>query len=354
MKREPIAGLDVLRFFAALLVMISHLGFVSWTGIDIGARIVAATTSYPELYYSYGGFVGVQIFFVLSGIVISFSASVASTTSFLRSRVLRLYPAVWICVPISIFIVWFYGMENDRWLAAAFIKSLILWPFGGWVEPVYWTLGVEMSFYALVVCLLLFFSSKHLMNVGYFVGGISAAYWFVLWWTGAAWEFHRGTELLLVYQGIYFAFGILLYSISTTGVSPTRIVFGQILLAAAAIEIFYKVKAESMKTHLPMQAWGAILVFLIAMFFAIVSMYWNASPQTARILRIVGLATYPLYLIHDYLGAAVLRITGGFLNKFVALGFAMTVCISVSLFISTLLEPFIRRGLASILRMRLR
>jgi peptidoglycan/LPS O-acetylase OafA/YrhL len=48
------------------------------------------------------GWVGVEIFFVISGFVIAFTAEGASSRAFLRSRVLRLVPGPWICATIAL------------------------------------------------------------------------------------------------------------------------------------------------------------------------------------------------------------------------------------------------------------
>ena len=56
---------------------------------------------YPQFpaaaVFTWFGWVGVEVFFVISGFVIANSASKTSPIEFLISRALRLYPAVWVC-----------------------------------------------------------------------------------------------------------------------------------------------------------------------------------------------------------------------------------------------------------------
>ena len=92
--------LDPLRFGAALGVAVFHLMFWSWAWPSIGVppgfeHFVAADVQFPtDAPFTWFGWVGVEIFFVISGFVIANSASKSSATEFLFSRALRLYPAV--------------------------------------------------------------------------------------------------------------------------------------------------------------------------------------------------------------------------------------------------------------------
>ena len=354
-KNAPIAGLDFLRFLAATLVMSWHLGVASWALPDLpdffATQIVAGAVKYPEFFNFASGFVGVEIFFVISGVVITYSAATSSPYTFLRNRMLRLYPTVWICATLSTITLWGYGMESGRKLIHHYINSVLLLPFGPWVDAVYWTLGIEMSFYALIFGLLVVGAFGRIMVVCSVIGSVSAAYWIgslVIpslpiqnWWL----------DLSLVNHGIYFALGILLYSVRTSGASLVKIGFSVILLVAAVIEISYKNYNHIILLNAPFSAILPISIFFIALGIAAMSIYWNVRPGTAHALRFVGLATYPLYLIHDYCGAAVLQMIGGHseINRFFALGLTFIVCITASLLIAGIAEPPIRRGFGAVL-----
>jgi peptidoglycan/LPS O-acetylase OafA/YrhL len=80
-ERKYIGGLDIVRFYAAALVLMFHFTFVSWDspygpnfGIDYAPH-------YPELQFFKSGWVGVEIFFVISGFVIAQSANGKSLSS---------------------------------------------------------------------------------------------------------------------------------------------------------------------------------------------------------------------------------------------------------------------------------
>src|SRR2546430_146899 len=95
-------GLDLVRFFSACLVMIFHLGVVS-RRLPISANYgVVDAPDFPELSVFDIGWVGVEIFFVLSGFVIAQSADGKSAYRFLVGRAGRLLPAIWICATITL------------------------------------------------------------------------------------------------------------------------------------------------------------------------------------------------------------------------------------------------------------
>ncbi|MFD1958691.1 acyltransferase family protein [Novosphingobium panipatense] len=75
-RRRPVHGLDVVRLIAAMLVVIYHLGFKAWAlpGSSLRHVIDAPVTHPPGYGLTWCGWIGVQVFFVVSGAVIAYSA----------------------------------------------------------------------------------------------------------------------------------------------------------------------------------------------------------------------------------------------------------------------------------------
>lgn len=72
-KRAYVPAIDVVRCFAALSVTLFHLA-ITWPHVAVPLKVLPP---YPDMSflngYLYFGFVGVEIFFVISGFVIAAS-----------------------------------------------------------------------------------------------------------------------------------------------------------------------------------------------------------------------------------------------------------------------------------------
>ncbi len=93
--------LDLLRFVAAVMVLLYHYTWRAQAIPDLDAP------DYPTWINSWSryGFLGVELFFFISGMVIFHSAANASARGFLLSRVVRLFPAYWVLVTFSFLLV---------------------------------------------------------------------------------------------------------------------------------------------------------------------------------------------------------------------------------------------------------
>jgi peptidoglycan/LPS O-acetylase OafA/YrhL len=156
--------LDLLRFGAALGVAVFHLTFWSWGYSSINAPLgfehhVAANVQFPSAApFTWFAWVGVEIFFVISGFVIANSASKSSATEFLFGRALRLYPAVWVCSTLTFIVLLFFASGSASEFIVPYLRAMLLVPKGlngQWLDCIYWTLAAEMAFYGLVFCALL-------------------------------------------------------------------------------------------------------------------------------------------------------------------------------------------------------
>jgi peptidoglycan/LPS O-acetylase OafA/YrhL len=139
--------LNVLRGIAASLVVLFHL-------------TVFAGAPYKNIITTSGD-VGVDVFFVISGMVIPLSLtgrdySVAKWPRFMLKRVIRLQPAYLISVALCIVLLemsqrvpGFKGAGGHVTLGQFAANVFYAVPFTNteWVNPVYWTLTYEMIFY---------------------------------------------------------------------------------------------------------------------------------------------------------------------------------------------------------------
>jgi exopolysaccharide production protein ExoZ len=153
--KQQFTGLQILRFVAAMLVVVMH----STQAISVHI------TGRGNSYYWDAGTGGVDIFFVISGFVMAVStrglpghgpARLAAAWTFMKRRILRIVPLYWFYTLLKtalILAVPALAMKSSidpGHLAASlfFIPAMSPWGFVEPTMPVGWTLNFEMLFYA--------------------------------------------------------------------------------------------------------------------------------------------------------------------------------------------------------------
>jgi peptidoglycan/LPS O-acetylase OafA/YrhL len=359
-------SLDLLRFLAALLVLGFHLGFSSWVSpTSAGAKIVDGSYTIPQtVHFVWFGWVGVQIFFVISGFVIANSANGASPIGFVRGRIERLYPAAWICASITA-IVWLVtGLVPLHTLLARWIGSVTLWPRGPWIDGQYWTLACEIVFYAAVFCLIAIRQFKRIEALAILLTALGAGFVSLLAMDRLGLIhvpqltlFTKGPLLPLpFYYGQFFGIGVLIWLQTQKRLSPIGWIAGGVALVAGCVQIGMGAYTavhipDRLQFNLqdewlvPVILWVAsCLIVMLSKPLAAQARGWR--PGTLSAIRVLGLATYPQYLVHFALGiwlihGMVVRGTPPLLAFFIA---AVAIVI-LSCLIATVLEVRIRRFL---------
>lgn len=339
-------GIDLTRLMAASMVAIYHLGFFWWMpdhdnrpDLHAGLAAIRPITSV--------GWVGVEIFFVISGFVIAISAQGRTARDFFIGRALRLYPAAWVCGLIS----FAFAGAAVGW--PELFRSMVLWPVGPWVDGAYWTIAIEMVFYALVGLAIALGGNPAIVRLTLGLGLYSAGFWLAkaantalrgpFDGAFAAIENEAGF-LLLLHFGCYFAFGMALSARNAL----LSILFGVVCLVS--------VLARSHAIQ-PTMGPGAAhwivppIVWLAATLFIVASVIWNEwitlrLGRWAAAISVGGLLTYPVYLVHDQLGKFVVSSTG--LSPYLALAAGLA-----SVFLAAYLALLAERRIRSFLRKRL-
>lgn len=161
---------DALRGLAALAVCWFHLTSGNPQFLDEG--LIKASGRY--------GWLGWEVFFVLSGFVVPYSLwrshhGWRDAGSFLRRRLVRLYPPyaaslalILVLAAISAAMPGYRGepftVDAGR-LASHLVYASELWGYPS-LNPVYWTLFIEVQFYALVALVFVPLSRSRAQRVG--------------------------------------------------------------------------------------------------------------------------------------------------------------------------------------------
>lgn len=282
---------DLFRFIAACAVVIFHWAFNGpvTDETDFEFRLLGAR---------YGKF-GVEFFFLLSGFVISMSAEAATAGRFMVSRALRLYPAFWICCSLSAGCAWLlqdadYQVSWPRYLAN---MTMLQWAWGvPPVDRVYWTLAVEMKFYALVAALLV-------------VGQFRRFEVFLWAWLLVCAGLRLGAPGLLSRMplneyGPYFIGGAVC-CLLLRGATPSRVA----LLLGAWLLALLQVNAAAVASQPKLGLDAGIATLVVTGLFGVMAAVAAGAFRRWRLpaWSALGMLTYPLYLLHQNIGYMVLE-----------------------------------------------
>lgn len=366
-----VVGLDVIRFTAATLVMSYHLAFWDWTHGQPFARMgsLVAPAWGARLHF---GWVGVEIFFVISGFVIAYSGTRATSHAFLMGRILRLAPASWIGATLVFFLKAQQATQPVSDLSSLYIETLAFWPLNA-IDGVWWTLGIEVSFYGLVYLLIRIDRAAALESVVVGIGLLSGLFWCAALvsqtmldgGTGTTAILHtlvlkaegnRELQLLLVQHGCLFALGVVIWTASTYGLTRRRTSALAVLACACVLEIVGQNGIISRGAHMSLSPWPAMVAWAAAMMVLAASVLWNdrlirAVGKGVAVVRFAGLTTYPLYLVHNVAAGAIVVALAPRLGV-LSVGLGALGAIASATFIAGIVEPAIRKILAAVLDWR--
>lgn len=290
--------MDGLRLLAALAVVLYHYVALRGGWAQDPARV------FPTLYdFGLYGWLGVEFFFLISGFVICMSTWGRTLGDFAVSRVSRLYPAYWIGVLLTTATLTVWPQFREAATLERVAVNLTMLQKGLEVPDVddaYWTLFVEMRFYLLFALVVV--TGVTYRKCVLFCGA----------WTVAAMITPKvGGRMLDTWAmppySPYFVAGIAFYLMYRF--KPTALLWGIVvtsfLLAQnyvgmrMAINLGAKRAAETSDTP------ARIIVLLAFVLMAACALGWFDKLRW-KWLTVAGSLTYPLYVIHMYIGITII------------------------------------------------
>lgn len=292
--------IDGLRGIAILLVVAFH--YFADSGMSSEAR---------QLHYPFGekfintpiirhGDLGVQLFFIISGYVIAMTLESCRTPfDFAIKRFSRLFPTMVICslvtalflmvLPLKIWHIQWVDFIPGWTFTDEHLWSLWLGRPVGVVDGVYWTLFVEVKFYAIAA--MLYFGMSRVPLV--FSMGALLVLELILTHTIPGADSDTLKNLMLYESIPYFLAGICFRELSLN--RRNFWAFG--FLAIAFLISIYRVKSSTEPTIMVLAFY---LVFLLLIFEIKIVYALSWKPLVS-----VGLSSYSLYLLHNRIGVAL-------------------------------------------------
>jgi peptidoglycan/LPS O-acetylase OafA/YrhL len=268
-EKVRLTELDLLRFLAALSVVLYHR---IWTDPAFPQWLTNVTQM---------GYLGVHLFFMISGFVILWTAMGRTPWQFLASRISRLYPAFLAGLAITSLLIWIIreGVSGSQLLANATMFPTLFHAED--VDPVYWTLTTEWKFYAIILGLIALKQIKH-MDV-WLWGWLAVS--FAALFLPANFLLKQAT--LSGYSSLFIlgCVGCLIRSKS----GPARIA---LYAAAMTLSVWHAY------TEAPVQSVSAAIVVALAAILFLALVCQKLTLPAWKGWYWLGALTYPVYLLH--------------------------------------------------------
>ncbi len=302
---QQFTGLQILRFVAAMLVVAMH----------ITQAVSIHITGQGESHYWGAGTAGVDIFFVISGFVMTITtrglpdrgrARLGAAWIFMKRRVLRIVPLYWFYTLLKaalILAVPTLAMKSTiepAHLAASllFVPMTSPWGLVQPTLPVGWTLNFEMLFYAVFAIAIALGAPRVRFCLLVFLALFLAGRTFP---QAVPLAFYAQSIMFEFILGVCIAYALTRYG--TPGALP-----GALLLLAGTLFMFALGWRSDGERLFPWGA-GAAAVVLGTVWLE----PWVVRAPLARPLSFLGDASYSIYLSHTFVvpaGVLVLRRLG--------------------------------------------
>ncbi len=286
-----LGALDSLRGLAALYVVVYHdtlryPRFMQGLPMDGGALL-------PGLTQEEAGVIPVLWFFLISGFVITWTIDRCRTPlDFVVGRFSRLYPAYWtaLAIAVGLQLAWPLPWPGPT-MAQVAAHVTMLHEYAGFanVDGVYWSLTIELLFYAYALVLLATGVWRHVHAVA-LLWAASGLAWAALTAVGIEVPW-RARQLLLLEWAPFFCAGLALYRM-WRGWHP-RWSWATLALCAAATLVAYR----------PVSAATCFIVAGMIVWATRGGLRWLVTPP----LLWLGSISYALYLSHQTTSFMVIR-----------------------------------------------
>ena len=337
-SRGRIRELDALRGLAAFAVVLYH--YTTRYDLKVG-HLDAPLFEVPWGHY------GVELFFLLSGFVIFMTLERTKRSSdFVISRVSRLYPGYWVGMACTLLAVAVLGVPHSGYDVGATDVALNTTMLQRYVpgtpnvDGAYWTLSVELTFYALVLGLFATGLLRRIRLAIVALLGIELALHFATSGgdASAPLALRGARQVFLSHYGPYFAAGILFYKLRNERETGMHFVDrGLIVLCLVAVAI--------------MRPGEELVASLVC--FVIFSLLTSGflRPLASRPLLFLGGISYSLYVVHQVIGFLVIRnATDLGMSTNAAIVLAIGVSLALATAITRLVELPAQRWLRTSLR----
>ncbi|SDS65447.1 Peptidoglycan/LPS O-acetylase OafA/YrhL, contains acyltransferase and SGNH-hydrolase domains [Nocardioides scoriae] len=341
-SRPRLAALDGLRLVAALAVLAFH-----YVGVKVPYWGVPSSVEFPGLNeVARYGYLGVNVFFAISGFVILMTAYDRSIESFAASRVARLFPAYWAVVVMTAVLQQFWTEGRNPSFSDALVNLTMTQEAYDVVnvQGAFWTLWIELKFYLLIGTFILVGMTRRRVLA-------FAVLWPLLGQIAAVTGSGFLNSLLIPTYAPYFAAGMLLYLLFRERHDVTTwlaLLLNWVLCVRQAMA--YGDRASDL-VGAPVVPLVSALVVTGGLLAILVCSVGVVSRISWRWLTFAGALTYPLYLVHGQLGFFLIDTLQPDMGSYAVLAIATAASLVLAYLVHVVVEkplsPRLRRAVAA-------
>lgn len=362
---KKILFIDQLRAIAALFVVFWHFGVVFWYNNDavsslcklqvkedVASSVPGFVNDLINCINSIGldaGSIGVGLFFLISGFVISFSTDnnrSITPLEFLLKRFLRIWPVYALGFGITFLCMELYHKIFDgNWIYAwkDYVMQISLlndfWG-GANLDGISWTLQIEVKFYFLFFILLLFKAT----NSARVISGVSLILSLcTIWWndTNANYVYSINPDLYMGVSAIEYSLPFICFIFVGTGIYHLYAGRWSLKKWIVVMEILSSTFVLSLSNSSSSVLFGKICVNYSISFLIFINFYlFKRQIKELKFLKFVSEKSFALYLLHGINGYLLL-------NLFYLAGVPYLVAIALAVLfvfvIATFFELYIER-----------
>lgn len=289
--------LDALRGVAVLSIVLMHY--------TTNFRTIYGLSNTETFDFKYG-YLGVQLFFMISGFVIFMTLdNVKSSKEFIVKRFVRLYPTYWLCILITLAVIYFSDFDKLKvnlsdipWNFTMFQDFFTPYITIRHIDGVYWSLMPELFFYGFMLTLYHFKLFNHIKIIGFIWLLIS-----VIYYTLDLHAFKLGIIFNLRWSPFFFA-GIMFYILWRDNNEKKKIEnYILILFSLLSYLIINLFKIEGSLESNNVEG------FVVSLFFIFFLLFVNHKLDflgKIKPLLFLGKISYPWYLLHQNIGYIIL------------------------------------------------
>jgi peptidoglycan/LPS O-acetylase OafA/YrhL len=248
------------------------------------------------------GFLGVPVFFAISGFVIAYSAEGRTPVGFAIARFSRIYPTFVLCMTLTFAVTVLLGAGHfeatpKQWLANLFVAAPLLGQ--PYVDTSYWSLVIEIVFYAWVAAFI---------ALGLFPRRIDAI---IVVWLAITFANELTIDapifekLFMADDSGFFAVGLLIYQ-HYRGRRDARLwALSALALGTAVFQAVHKLERLGVHTGGSFDPRVVAAICVVSLGVIFLSTRIKSVPLPAKAVLAAGGITYPLYLLHMQLGYVI-------------------------------------------------